>query len=292
MLRKVSRHFAASGLLMCAPIVTSGCSFFSGQGAPAGPLNPGTCFVSAHRGDRTAGADNSANAIMSGVALGADQIEIDLRESDDGEIFLFHDRYLRTRNSHCPDALVDSDVETLTWRELQQCTIIRSSGENRGERLLLFRDALTMIQSSKSRLALDLKGDSPLAIREILRLARAAGVSGSLVIQSNAISQLRKLKRAYPEVQTIYRVSNADGVAVALRFLPDIVHVEPEQLTPETVSAIHSKKMLIQVKALGDGRDNQDTWRYLSEHGADIIMTDRAEDAVKSRDKWCPATKN
>lgn len=93
--------------------------------------------VIAHRGFSTIAPENSLPAYGAAVAMGADEIELDLRVSKDGEIISIHDPNL--------DRISDGTglVEDYTYEELQQFDVgVKYSEKFRGLRILKFEEIL------------------------------------------------------------------------------------------------------------------------------------------------------
>src|SRR4051812_36147833 len=60
---------------------------------------PVTCGLAAHRGDHGTATENSLNAMSAAIHDGADYLELDARVSEDGHLFLMHDKTVnRTTN--------------------------------------------------------------------------------------------------------------------------------------------------------------------------------------------------
>ncbi|MCJ2541838.1 glycerophosphodiester phosphodiesterase [Synechococcus bigranulatus str. 'Rupite'] len=66
------------------------------------------CRVIAHRGDHTQAEENTLEAFTAAITIGADQIELDVRRSQDGILLIFHDADLGGQ-----------PLATLTWAEIQ-----------------------------------------------------------------------------------------------------------------------------------------------------------------------------
>ncbi|MGQ9838266.1 MAG: glycerophosphodiester phosphodiesterase [Cyanobacteriota bacterium] len=66
------------------------------------------CRVIAHRGDHTQAEENTLEAFTAAIDIGADQIELDVRRSQDGILLVFHDADLGGQ-----------PLATLTWTEIQ-----------------------------------------------------------------------------------------------------------------------------------------------------------------------------
>ncbi len=70
--------------------------------------SPTLCRVIAHRGDASQAPENTLAAFTAALESGADQIELDVRRSQDGVLLVYHD----------PD-LEGEPLATLTWAEIQ-----------------------------------------------------------------------------------------------------------------------------------------------------------------------------
>jgi len=80
------------------------------------------CAVVAHRGAWHGAPENSLAAIENAIAIGVDIVELDVRKSADGELFLMHDDTLLRM------AGVDRDAETFTMAELQAIALRADDG--------------------------------------------------------------------------------------------------------------------------------------------------------------------
>lgn len=78
--------------------------------------------VVAHRGAWNKAPENSLDAIETAIKIGCEIVELDIRKSADGELFLMHDlSLLRT-------AGIDRSAETFTMRELQAIPLRNRNG--------------------------------------------------------------------------------------------------------------------------------------------------------------------
>src|SRR3954452_2723248 len=84
-----------------------------------------SCAIVAHRGAWHGAPENSLASIEKAIAVGADIVEIDVRKSADGELFLMHDDTLLRM------AGIDRDAETSCMSELQPLSLREDA---RGER--------------------------------------------------------------------------------------------------------------------------------------------------------------
>ncbi|KQT51511.1 glycerophosphodiester phosphodiesterase [Devosia sp. Leaf420] len=80
------------------------------------------CAIVAHRGAWHGAPENSLAAIENAIAIGVDIVELDVRKSADGELFLMHDDTLLRM------AGIDRDAETFTIAELQAIALRADDG--------------------------------------------------------------------------------------------------------------------------------------------------------------------
>lgn len=100
--------------------------------------------IVAHRGAWHGAPENSLAAIERAIAVGADIVELDIRKSVDGELFIMHDDTLLRM------AGIDRDAETFTIAELQAIALREDDGgEQRAttdQRIPTLKQALEVIR--------------------------------------------------------------------------------------------------------------------------------------------------
>lgn len=102
------------------------------------------CAIVAHRGAWHGAPENSLAAIERAIAIGANIVELDVRKSADGELFLMHDDTLLRM------AGINRDAETFTMAELQAIALREDDGgEHRDatdQRIPTLKQALEIIR--------------------------------------------------------------------------------------------------------------------------------------------------
>src|SRR5512139_2788545 len=117
--RPCSRDAGASGKATILKLLPYPCAPFTGplssvaDSANSGIIYPmRTPLIIAHRGDSSSALENSLEAFRLALAVPADMIELDLRMSRDGVLYVMHDRQTgRTAD-------LNVDIESVTAREL------------------------------------------------------------------------------------------------------------------------------------------------------------------------------
>ncbi|AYG69076.1 MULTISPECIES: glycerophosphodiester phosphodiesterase family protein [unclassified Rhizobium] len=129
------------------------------------------CAVVVHRGIWQAAPENSLLSIERAISAGYDVVEIDVRRSSDGELFLLHDDTLERM------AGVDQEPERLTLQQLSSLGLRdRDGGETNpmtGEKLPSLKDVFDL---TRDRIFVHLDVKHRAIIPEVIACARAMRV--------------------------------------------------------------------------------------------------------------------
>ena len=139
----------------------------------------GTVEIIAHRGFSAEYRDNSLAAITNGWRVGADWVEVDLRQLKDGSIVLFHDAHV-----------ADIEVDTLTHKRLEQLA---------GHKVLRFEDALALADD-QHRYLLDMKDRGSAFVQRLVADIVDLGVGlDALMFQSGSGADLKQVRETFPD---------------------------------------------------------------------------------------------
>ncbi|WP_117190353.1 glycerophosphodiester phosphodiesterase family protein [Rhizobium terrae] len=142
------------------------------------------CAVVAHRGAWHGAPENSLAAIEKAIALGIDIVELDIRKSADGELFLMHDDTLARM------AGIDRDAETFTMAELQAIALREDDGgEGRAltdQRIPTLKQALEVI---RGRIFVDLDLKDRGLFSEVAACAREMGAHKDVDLKTKVMSR-------------------------------------------------------------------------------------------------------
>lgn len=276
-----------------------GCSATRIPPAPRVALAPFgvSCAVSAHRGlhrlprDADAAAEhmppleNSVEAIRGAVVAGIPLIEIDVRSTRDGTLFLYHDRRLTPNRVDAPQHLLGRTADSISAAEL---SLLRRSGRpDRG--LALFRDAIAAVRGSSSYLQLDLKGESLELVDAVIRELEAADVADRAVLQLRRLHVLRYVRSQHPSLLVLARSENVREAFAHLALEPSILQVDEFWLNDRIRDEAALRGIPLLMKALGPARDHPGHWRHLIAIGARAIITDHPLEVLDHirRDPLC-----
>jgi glycerophosphoryl diester phosphodiesterase len=145
----------------------------------------GRAEIVAHRGASASAPEHSFAAYDLALAQGADAIELDLRETADGELVVLHDPTLR-RTTADPRAI--ASLPAVALESLPAATrppLLRTVLERYGRR---------------TRYLVELKDPTPALERRALAALRVAGLRDRAVIQSFDHASLRRLRALDPSL--------------------------------------------------------------------------------------------
>lgn len=243
---------------------------------PAAPWRRPT-FI-AHRGS-PGHAENTVAAILGASALGADWIEIDVRETRDGAFVLHHDAELK-------DSLgLPKTVGQATLAEIQRNPI-------RGSRdyVPTFAQAVDALARDRAELYVHLKDGvlDPGAARELVATCRARGFLGRVRFNSGSFLTLARLRAQDPGVWLEYDLYDAKGLLRSndlttddLRAIRSLavrsVGTFSFKTTGALVSQAHRSGLLVDALVSAQGlpfHDEKAAYKDMIALGVDEIMTD------------------
>ena len=149
--------------------------------------------IVAHRGASAERPENTLAAFERAIALGATVVEMDVRRSTDGQLFLLHDSTLdRTTDGTGPAA-------ARTWAELKR---LDAGGwfapAYRGQTIPTLREALTLCRG-KVDVLLDLKESSQAYAEAIAQEVRAYGDPRRTILGVHSPEEARRYRSLLPQ---------------------------------------------------------------------------------------------
>ncbi|GAA3096072.1 glycerophosphodiester phosphodiesterase family protein [Rhizobium viscosum] len=143
-----------------------------------------SCAIVAHRGAWHGAPENSLAAIEKAIAVGSDIVEIDVRKSADGELFLMHDDTLLRM------AGIDRDAETFTMAELQAIALREDNGgEGRAFTDQRIPTLKQVFETIRGRIFADLDLKDRGLFSEVATCAREMGVASSVDLKTTVMTR-------------------------------------------------------------------------------------------------------
>jgi hypothetical protein len=138
------------------------------------------CAVVAHRGIWRTAPENSLPAIEHAISAGYDVVEIDIRRSADGGLFLLHDETLERMADldQRPEALASAELAGLRLRD-------RDGGDANRFTLERLPSLAEVFELTRGRIFLHLDVKERHVIPDVIALAKAMGVDGEVDLWSS-----------------------------------------------------------------------------------------------------------
>jgi glycerophosphoryl diester phosphodiesterase len=206
-------------------------------------------WVAAHRAEGFGYPGNSRAAVAAAVAAGVPIVEVDLRQSSDREVYVFHDARL-------------DDATTGSGRIERQpaATVARARLPN-GESLPRFRDVYELTRG-RALLSVDFKTD-PDVIEQIAGWLDAHGSFDDLIFFVNTGEEMAaaaSAKRRYPRMIVMVRLLDTrvtvESTRAVFGALPEIFHTDTgtadvwRLLARDQVGKLHALGPKVYVNAL------------------------------------------
>jgi glycerophosphoryl diester phosphodiesterase len=232
----------------------------------------------AHRGNiaRPTLPDNSLAALRASLNAGVEFLEVDVRQADDGTLFLFHDGSFSRSNSTAPSNVRGVPVAQIASSLRSTITL----DADHKEVIPTLADALSLIhQSSNSRnrstLQLDLKGESDALALAVLELVQSRGLLPRVLVQLRTAERAALVLAHYPRARILVRCKSHAQLTEALKHPVEVVELE-RWVSSDAIREAHARGVLIAANVATSCLDEPTAHEYLRSRGVDMIMTDVA----------------
>jgi len=226
-----------------------------------------------HRGTGSLGLwapENTLAAYTMAWEMGADSIEIDVRDTVDGVPVIMHDDTVDRTTSGT------GRVDQMTLAQLQALEIRALNPAVPVQRVPTFREALALFRG-RNLVDVDIKAAD---VARLVRIIEEEGMLDAAYLLIGSVSEGLEARGAHPEVSLMPKVSDLGDVQAYLDALSpiDIFEIEAADATPEVIDFIHAQGIRVHMDALGV-LEFLDPGYYedLLARGADIIQTDRLD---------------
>ncbi|TVX91720.1 glycerophosphodiester phosphodiesterase [Paenibacillus agilis] len=153
-------------------------------------------ILMAHRGDVSSGIENTMEAFEGAVQAGADRIELDIMQTKDGKLVVFHDENLKRLTGH------DIPIYDITWEELQKLSLHDNGLTSRISTL----DEVISTFKGKTKFTIDLKphGFEQDLVASLVNTIHKHGIQDEVYVQSTDYEFLQEFRAAAPKIKIGY----------------------------------------------------------------------------------------
>ena len=252
--------------------------------------------VTAHRGNSGAYPENTMPAFASGIAIGADWIELDIFKTKDGKLVVVHDK---TTGRVGDQNLVVADS---TFEQLQTVDIAtefrRRTGKLKKEcpvqRIPLLEDVLILVKKQdKTRVSIQPKMD---CVPEAIALVKKMNAERWVGFNDGNLEYMAKVKQLAPEIHVFWDrgadTNIEEDVQIAIKHGFESLVINQQGLTAEKAEKVVAAGMEIGAWTVND----RETMQKLLNMGVQRIYTDypgallKLKSASKFRNVACEGT--
>ncbi len=220
-------------------------------------------LVTAHRAGAKAAPENTLSALEQAIAHGADYAEIDVQQTADGMVVLFHDTDLRRM------AGVARPIWEVTFDEFRQLDIGSwFSDEFASERVATLEEALVAVRGRmKLNIELKFNGHEKQLEAEVVRLVQEADFSEECIVTSLDYGGIQRVGEKDPNLRRGLILTA--GVGDATRLDLDLLAVNANRVSRSMVARAHRAGKEIHVWTVND----PDQMLTMIHMGVDNILT-------------------
>ena len=189
--------------------------------------------IIAHRGASAERPECTLSAIQRAFEVGATAVEMDVRTSKDGQLFLMHDATLdRTTNG-------SGAASALTLAQLQQLDAGSwFSPEYRQERIPTLRDALRTCHG-KIDVLLDLKEQGADYTRAVARQVREQGEPERTIVGVRSVVQAKEIRRLLPNARQLGLIPGPEDIDSFAAAKVEMIRLWPHWLEKNGEELVH-----------------------------------------------------
>lgn len=206
--------------------------------------HPERVLIAAHRATNDHYPENSLEAIAESIRIGIDIIEVDIRQSKDGELLIMHDRTIdRTTNGN-------GEVDQHTLSELKAFNLTFN------DRVTEFKiptfEEVLQLTKGKILLDIDFKLDDPASVQKAYSLIEKYGMENQILFFLYDYRETPRLQQLNPEIRVMPRAYSKKDVKAILKMDHiDIIHVDESYYKDRTMRKIMRSGARVWINALG-----------------------------------------
>lgn len=225
--------------------------------------------ITAHRGASAHYPENTMSAFEGAKNFKADWIELDVQQTKDREIIVFHDYNLSRITG------LNKEISELTYEEIRNLDAGSFFNEKfSDERIPLLSDVLKFASDNQIKLNIELKpsGKETDFEKQIIELIKAYNFEEQCVVTSQNYQVLIRIKNLDPNIKTVYVMSIAIGNITDAQYA-DAFSVEAANVNKALVDQVHASGKEIYAWTV----NTEESINRMIDLNVDNIITDNIE---------------
>lgn len=237
--------------------------------------------VIAHRGAMSERPENTVIAVRRAIEVGADAVEIDVRTSRDGILFLMHDKTLdRTTNGKGP-------ASALTISELKRLDAGSYFGpEYKGTAIATLAEVLEECRN-KIDVLLDLKEAGQQYAEAVAEVARRHGDLDRIVLGVHSVKQAEAFRRLLPHTRQLAFLADPEEIEAFAEAGTETIRIWPRWIDPSREPGVVQRVRHCGARLQLNGTSGtvQDLLPLLEHRPDDLLVNDPLQ-ARKTLAQW------
>lgn len=235
-----------------------------------GFLHAKELVIVAHRGANHLAPENTIAATQKCVDLGVDYVEIDVRTSKDGVMYILHDKTLE-RTTNGSGEIKERDSEYIDQLDAGSWF----GPEFADERVPRLKPYLRQFKG-KVKIYFDVKGAD---LTKLVALVHATGFSQDCFFWFSKDQRARELRALDANIPLKMNAVDVAGLKRVLNYNPQIIEYRLENLTPEFITFCREHDLKLMAHALGEGSETR--YQEIIDSAADMVNLDRADEMIE-----------
>jgi glycerophosphoryl diester phosphodiesterase len=224
--------------------------------------------IIAHRGGMAERPENTMSAFKKSVELGANMLEIDLRTSKDGQLFILHDKTLdRTTNGKGPA----TDLSMQELKQLDAGSWFDSAYS--AERIPSFKEVLEWAKAEEITLLLDLKESGQEYAARVADDIRRHGSEDKIVVGVRSPDQAKLFRKLLPNSAQLGFIGSQDDIEVYAKAGVDVIRLWNHWLENDLMLANRVREAGVKLMINGTVGDEEEA-KVLLSFSPDWILID------------------
>lgn len=193
----------------------------------------------AHRGASSYAPENTISAFRKGVELGANGIELDLQETKDGQIVIFHDSIIDNKSTG------KGKISDYTYKELYEFDFGNWFNEKyKGEKIVLFEDFAKEFLPKDLTFAIELKVEG--IEQKTLNIIDKYKKHDNIYITSFTYQVLKKMRDIDKDIKLSWLTEN-----ITLDNINKLLNINANQICPRAEKVTKDDILLANTNGLG-----------------------------------------
>ena len=196
----------------------------------------GKIMVCAHRATEAGYPENSLSAIQNAINLGIEMVEIDIRETKEGELVLMHDATITRTTTG------SGNVSSYTLQEIRQFSLKKADGSLTNEKIPTLKEVFDLARG-KIYINLDLDEKAPFA--KVYPLAKQYGMLKQVMFYTKNNTSIRSMLTTNADLLVLPYIDDEAEFNSFSNVTLGIVHYSDTSFNPTLVKKASDKSISV-----------------------------------------------